>query len=143
MILFMKITIIYKIENFLLINVGAKSIVSNKKVLYDSPHMVHKTKMVLYSIKIDLPLVWQSELIVELICFSKRSVRASHITFIIKKFENNVISVAWDNISYVRSSAKGVFQPSLHLQTYSEVSKLSLYEKLIKQSFFTIFLKNP
>ena len=62
MILFMKITIIYKIENFLLINVVAKSIVSNKKVLYDSPHMVHKTKMVLYSIKIDLPQVWLLDL---------------------------------------------------------------------------------
>ena len=121
-------------------------------VFFDFVHCVTRTKQEnqflgqspgLPLVNIDLPQVQQSELIVELIYFSWRSVRASHITFIVKKFENNVISVAWDIISYVRSSAKKVFQPSLHIPTYSEVSKLSLHEKFTNQSFCDIFLKNP
>jgi len=50
----MKITILFKIENFLLIFFCIKSKVSNKKVLDDTGYMVHKIKMVIYSINIGL-----------------------------------------------------------------------------------------
>ena len=142
MILYMKITIIYQIENFLLIIFCTKSKVSNKKVLDDSWHMMHKIKKVLYSINIDLQQGWWIYLVLELISF-KELFQSQSYQFYYKKVWKIFISVAWVTISYVRSSAKGVLRPSGYMATYSKVTKLSHDEKFHTISFCNIFHKNP
>ena len=51
-------------------------------------------------------------------------------------FEKFIISVALDKISYVRSIAKKLLQPSGHLETCTNISKLSYDESRVRGSLF-------
>ena len=107
MILFMKITIFFKIENFLLINFCIKSKVSNKKVLCDSSHMMHKIKKLLYSININLQQVWWTNLVKNLY-FSRNSLRASGITFNTKKVKTFCFSGWGQNLIPKNQCQRGI-----------------------------------
>ena len=81
-VLFMKILFFFSImENFLLINFVIKSKASNKKVIGNSWYMVHKMKIVLYNVNVNLQKVLQFYLVLEL-CFSRISFQSQYITFI-------------------------------------------------------------
>ena len=116
MILFMKITIICKIEDFLLIIFCIKSKVSNKKVLDDSWHMVHKIKMVLYSINIDLQQGWWIYLVLELIFFKELFQSQSYHLYYKKKFEN--FSFQWPGSRFhaLEAVPKGYYDPQVTWQ---------------------------
>ena len=120
MILFMKNTILFKIENFLLIIFCIKSKVSNKKVLDDSGHMVHKIKKLLYSININLQQVWWTDLVEKLIFFKKLSQSQPYHFFNKKKFEKNSFQWPGSRFHTLEAVPKGYYDPQV---TWQHIAK--------------------